>query len=33
LSDDEVTSLGTGGSVSTRDTVVWLPMDRVSRGH
>lgn len=33
LSDDEVTSLGTGGSVSTRDTVVWLPMDRVSPGH
>ncbi|MFJ5532690.1 exo-alpha-sialidase [Streptomyces sp. NPDC093261] len=33
LGDDEITALRTGARVSARDTVVWLPMDRVSGSH
>jgi len=31
LGDDEITGVGNG--TSTRDTVLWLPMDRVSGSH
>ncbi|WP_055493827.1 sialidase family protein [Streptomyces sp. TP-A0356] len=33
LSDAEISAVRTGGTVSTRDTVLWLPMDRVSGSH
>ncbi|MDT0465102.1 sialidase family protein [Streptomyces gibsoniae] len=33
LGDDEITALRTGAPVSARDTVLWLPMDRVSGSH
>ncbi|MGW2857130.1 LamG-like jellyroll fold domain-containing protein, partial [Streptomyces sp. NPDC001215] len=33
LGDDEITALRTGARVSTRDTVLWLPMDQVSGSH